>query len=300
MRLLEDQAVRSVIRRGENDFAKIVLMGASSTLHPEILFLKTVAAQYGLQARIHKHRFVELSRRNKSAVFDKSAYTGSFIGAYLTSRRKLTQKRLAEQGITLANQAAAGIELRLLTVNGKVLSAIASVPACVVADGKRTILELLEAKTARRRHHPLREQTAIRDRQAKPRESVNLARIPNPEEVLPLISLLAEDAEDESIEMVEFLPSAVHDIANRISLALPALRYAEIVLGCNSLAGDDPFQVTVYEVNSAPAIGTRCFPNYGSPVAALDHVLHDSAAFLNVCHFASAKNHRDLHLVLVL
>lgn len=187
----------------------------------------------------------------------------------------LWESEIAGNRRLLVEQYTSGIELRFLTLGGKVLSAVAFVPACIVGDGERTLEELLSAKSALRKRHPVLGRKDIDYSKENRKESgVGLSIIPKRDEIVPLDTILRDAGDSEAVAVKTLLPPTILDLVESAAQAIPLIRYAEVVLVCDTPT-DTPRNITLRDIRSAPIVGMTSFPCYGVFESVVDSVIDD-------------------------
>lgn len=174
-------------------------------------------------------------------------------------------EHLPPSGSILVEEHVVGIDVRAYVVGGRVAAAATRLPAYVVGDGRRSIAELVEEKSAlRARNAYLRRMDIVVDQARLRRLGMTMSSIPAADSVTVLNETANLHQGGENVDVTTILGEGLKDIAVRAAAAIPGLAVAGIDLLVHSLQSVEG--AVVLEANTKANISVHHLPAHGQPI----------------------------------
>ena len=190
----------------------------------------------------------------------------------------------------IVEQNISGKDIRVIVIAGEAQAAYVREPAHVVGDGKLTIRELVDNKNLLRKKNPSLRLDLIKRFDLLERNGRSLEDIPAAGEKVVLTSVANASAGGETVQVFDYLPQELKDIAEKAAKCFPGLVQVGVDLiqvSPESWRPGSP-QAYVIEVNSNPGICDAVLPSYGPsidiPGKLISHVFSEQGARLAASH----------------
>lgn len=166
-----------------------------------------------------------------------------------------------------------GFEVRVIVVEGKVLSATLRTPPYVIGDGNNTIADLINEKNKIRssneyfRNKDLKQDEKVIDYLSSKQQNLDTVLKENELCITYPISNLVNGGEN--IVVTHLLNDKILKTAQDAVIAIPGIHTAGVDVLIDSLETDTP---TILEVNKAPALQLNYYPYIGEPQSPLKYI----------------------------
>lgn len=166
-----------------------------------------------------------------------------------------------------------GFEVRVIVVEGKVLSATLRTPPYVIGDGNNTIADLINEKNKIRssneyfRNKDLKQDEKVIDYLSSKQQNLDTVLKENELCITYPISNLVNGGEN--IVVTHLLNDKILKTAQDAVIAIPGIHTAGVDVLIDSLETETP---TILEVNKAPALQLNYYPYIGEPQSPLKYI----------------------------
>ena len=166
-----------------------------------------------------------------------------------------------------------GFEVRVIVVEGKVLSATLRTPPYVIGDGNNTIADLINEKNKIRssneyfRNKDLKQDEKVIDYLSSKQQNLDTVLKENELCITYPISNLVNGGEN--IVVTHLLNDKILKTAQDAAIAIPGIHTAGVDVLIDSLETDTP---TILEINKAPALQLNYYPYIGEPQSPLKYI----------------------------
>lgn len=178
-----------------------------------------------------------------------------------------TRKR--NDGYCIVERHVPGIELRVVVVDGRAVSAIQKLQASVVGDGQHTVAELVAQRAEARKDNPrLRNSTVtLRDKVVfeLERQGLTPESVPEPgrKVTLALVASISQGADTRDV--LDLLHPSVAKACEDAVRSVPFLEFGGVDILLEDFTRDISGQLAaVCEVNTTPSYSAAHFPSFGS------------------------------------
>ena len=185
----------------------------------------------------------------------------------------IQKKRKVKYPKVLIQDMVTGFEVRVIVVEGKVLSATLRTPPYVIGDGNNTIADLINEKNKIRssneyfRNKDLKQDEKVIDYLSSKQQNLETILKKNELCITYPISNLVNGGEN--IVITHLLNDKILKTALDAVIAIPGIHTAGVDVLIDSLETETP---TILEVNKAPALQLNYYPYIGEPQSPLKYI----------------------------